>query len=625
MSEAPRRNGALFIPGSSVHGALRAVHETLTGSCLRVFDPAFTPVYRDVASTDHRKGWRLGVVEEVSDHDGRPTKITICTQTRLARLHALAKALPKGQPVATGQRFKLDSSQFVDRKGRSVYRDEAPVEHDDADGDWVVLVTDDSARARVDKKTRKKKSYYCAVGRLPSQIDNPPTAALTDRAWEAFQTAVAGAKFHFKGEQKAKLEEERARLAAGARLADVLGVDAKGDARSTQFDWESEVGKYKGRWLRPRPWLHRRQVVWIAPPRGGLTDGIALSYLWRTAGKGPAGQRLPDPGFLSCHDPDNLCPSCRVFGSADLAEDTSIDRRHAQQRSYRGHVRILDAVAIKAEVMKDPVTLPVAGTPHPGSGQFYLDDNDNKATDPPRNRWGSNPDRQALRRLRGRKAYWHTDPVVDDQRGRWRWHQGHTPSGGDQVELVEAGSTYKLNIQFDGLTSAEIGGLIATLQPHRLFAKPPWLDLADDPTPKFAIHIGGGKPLGLGSCQVEDLRLAVDNVSSRYLGGDRPTLDLVTAVESFAAEPDRVTDHWSALAAVLHVNHVDSRIVSYPTVVPWADDDGTCTGQAQHESFEWFQRTTGEQLEGDDERAYTPLPPVTDLAQGLSVDAGRRA
>jgi CRISPR-associated protein (TIGR03986 family) len=621
---APRdSDGKLFIPGSSLHGALRALHETLTGSCLRVFDADFVPAYRDVASMERRKGWRLGVVQAVSDRDGRPTEVVVCSDNRLVRLHALVKALPTGQAVTTGQRFTLDSSCFVDHNGRSVYDDEAPITHDDVNGEWVVLVTDPSARPKKDKKTGAKKSYYCAVGRLPSGTASAPTAEVSGPAWDAFQAAVAGAKYHFKGESRAKLVEERARLAVGDSLADVLGVDEKGDARSTDFCWESEAGEARGRWLRPRPWLHPGQVVWIAPPRGGITNGIALSYLWRTVGAKPARDRLPDDRFLACHEPGDLCPSCRIFGSADLAEDISVDRRQAQQHSYRGHVRVLDAAADQASVL-DPVTLPVLGTPHPGSGQFYLDDNGTDATDPPRNRWGSPADGRS-RLLRGRKAYWHTDPAVDERRGRWKWHPDHAPNGGDRAELVTTGSSYHLDIWFDGLTRAEIGGLIATLQPELLFKKSilPYSN-DDDPPPQFAIHVGGGKPLGLGSCQVKDLELDVDNATSRYLGGIKPAFDLVTAVDEFASEPDRVKGHWPALATALHVEHVDSRIVSYPTVVPWADDDGTCTGKAQHESFEWFQRTTGEQLEGENERAFTPLPPVTSLAQGLPVDAGTR-
>lgn len=617
VARAPRRDGALFVPGSSVHGALRSVHELLTGSCLRVFDADYVPVYRDIASTGLRQEWQLGLITEVSDIDGRPIGIEPCSERRFAWLSTLAKALPDGVPVTTGQRFVLDEKEFRDRNGRSVYDDDGPVQHDDAEGQWIVLVTDPAARAR--EKKGQPLQYYCAVGRL---LSGTPAVAVTDRAWDGFQQAVAGAKFHFKGEEKATLREECTRLQEGAKLADVLGADLKGDTHSTKFSWISKAGTHWGRWFRPRPWLHCGQVVWIAKPRGGFTDGIALSYLWRTAGSGSAGQRLPDSGFLSCHDSDALCPSCRIFGSADLAEDRSVDRRRARQRSYRGHVRVLDAVAVEATVL-DPITLPTMGSPHPGSGQFYLDDPGTEATKSPRKQWGSEADRPGLRRLRGRKVYWHTDPEIDDRRARWRQHDhrrrsGAEPPQNDKVELIAPGSRYALELRFDGLTRAEIGGLVAVLQPQRVLdALLPY----DAEEPEFAIHLGGGKPLGLGSCQVQDVTVTVDNAASRYLGGPSPALDLAEAVGEFVNEHEHLREYWPAVAAALHTGHVDSRIVAYPTAQPWADDNGTCSGEQQHWSFEWFQRTTGEQLKGR-ERPYVQLPPVTDLPQGLRVDAG---
>ena len=45
----------LRLPGTSVKGAVRAVHETLAGGCLRVFDADFIPSYRDHAQVRGRR------------------------------------------------------------------------------------------------------------------------------------------------------------------------------------------------------------------------------------------------------------------------------------------------------------------------------------------------------------------------------------------------------------------------------------------------------------------------------------------------------------------------------------------------------------------------------------------
>jgi len=605
VAKAPRTGeGLLFIPGSSLHGAIRSLHETLTGSCLRVFGPGFVPVYRDIASGALRHGWDLGVVEKV-DHAGRPTELTRCDETRWVRLATLARAVPAGDAVTTGQRFQLDEKKFSLQNNRQVYQEEANATLD-SNGQWVVLVTDDQAR-------QKRYPYYCAVGRLPA---TPESVVLTDRAWQEYLQAAEGTKQWFAGEPRPSFEAERKRLAQpGTSLGDVIGAP--------------KLARGQGRWLRPRQWLHEGQVVWLGPSKGRLVDGIALSYLWRTRGQGSSGERLPDEGFQPCHDPRDLCPSCRVFGSADVRDASAggVDRRLAEQRSYRGHVRVLDAVLESGGTLDEPVVLPATGSPRPGSGQFYLDDPQGDVASlvyqKPRNRWGT-PDARQPRHLRGRKFYWHTDPQVDEQRGRWRRHD-HAPEG-QLVELVAAGSAYRVDMAFDGLTEAELGGLVAALQPDRLFAtqqQPLPYPVTDEP--EYAIHVGGGKPLGLGSCQVEDLQILADDVESRYLGAQRPTLDPADLVATFVADRADLHPTWQNLAAALHTGHVDSRIVSYPTAHRWADDEGACSGQEQHWAFEWFQQTTGEALrDGKRERPFVPLPPVSDIAPVLPVHVEER-
>ncbi|MGH3942727.1 MAG: hypothetical protein ACRDTG_29720 [Pseudonocardiaceae bacterium] len=605
VATAPRTStGGLFIPGSSLHGAIRSLHETLTGSCLRVFDPDFVPVYRDIATGELRPHWDLGVVDEV-DHAGRPVKLIRCTETRWVPLTTLARAMPGGSAVTTGQRFRLTESAFATQQDTQAEEDEeTPPATLDPKGEWAVLVTDDRAR-------RPTQPYHCAVGRLPAA---PRPVALTDRAWQKYLRAVEGAKQTMKG-NKPSLEAEVAQLARpGTTVGDVLGELLK---------------QRPGRWLRPRPWLHKGQVVWLAPGKGGFVDGIALSYLWRTAGQDSAGKRLPDERFHPCHDPDELCPSCRVFGSADVRDvgGRGVDRRLAEQRSYRGHVRVLDAVLKSGGPLGAPVVLPATGSPRPGSGQFYLDDPQaDKAPlvyQKPRNRWGT-PDARQPRRLRGRKFYWHTDPQIDERRKRWRRHD-HAPEG-ERVELVAAGSAYQLDVAFDGLTKAEIGGLVAALQPDRLFATQhyplPYPVTAD---PEYAIHVGGGKPLGLGSCQARDLRIVADGVESRYLGAQRPVLDPADLIAAFVADHADLSPTWQNVAAALHTGHVDSRIVSYPTAINWADNEGICGGEKQHQAFKWFQQTIGEGLkDGTGGRPFVPLPPVSDIAPVLPVHCKER-
>src|SRR5437016_4695857 len=55
------RSGRVVIPGSSVKGAVRSLHEALMGGCLRVVDEDFLPVYRQPAVAKDQN-WHLAVV-----------------------------------------------------------------------------------------------------------------------------------------------------------------------------------------------------------------------------------------------------------------------------------------------------------------------------------------------------------------------------------------------------------------------------------------------------------------------------------------------------------------------------------------------------------------------------------
>lgn len=62
------------IPGSSIAGAVRSVHETMFRGCYRIVDLDYMPSYREAAKTDD--DLRLAVV--VTSKDGKPTRVQLC-------------------------------------------------------------------------------------------------------------------------------------------------------------------------------------------------------------------------------------------------------------------------------------------------------------------------------------------------------------------------------------------------------------------------------------------------------------------------------------------------------------------------------------------------------------------
>lgn len=67
----------VMIPGSGLMGAVRSLHEALTGSCLRIVDTDWVPVHRHPVNLEEAKGLDLAVVDAV-DSEGRATHVRLC-------------------------------------------------------------------------------------------------------------------------------------------------------------------------------------------------------------------------------------------------------------------------------------------------------------------------------------------------------------------------------------------------------------------------------------------------------------------------------------------------------------------------------------------------------------------
>ena len=160
---------ALRLPGTSVKGAVRAVHETMAGGCLRVFDADFIPSYRDHAQVRGPE-WKLAVVEKATG-DGQPLTVTLCDEVVWVGAGRLRQAC--GASLATGSRVSIKDADVPPKPnslGRKELSRSAAVTKA---GDWVVLVTDSGTRQV------KKETYFLAcgqVGRGPPRSPKLPGA-----------------------------------------------------------------------------------------------------------------------------------------------------------------------------------------------------------------------------------------------------------------------------------------------------------------------------------------------------------------------------------------------------------------------------------------------------------------
>lgn len=536
--------------GSHVHGALRTLHEALTGSCLRVFDDKFEPVYRELVSRAGRRQLGFYVAPTERNEHGAIRRVAKTVKIDHRSLRPRRIPGPPARQVRTLALVDVD----VTTAGTSAAphpKIDYPEQVSLGDGRWVLLVSDTRAKYREGKPT-----YWLAA--LPAD----DTLRITARAAADFCDAVAGAD----DLRPSALDGVDTMSVAGRTMVGVTIPPRDGAANPRVVGYRLKVEKE----------LFDGQPVWYEAERAGDEDVVTwlgVSQVWRGRGARQAGERAP--GMQPCDEWTALCPSCMTFGSADVAGRGRDER--AVQESYRGHVRVMDPGA-KVAYMPETETLSIAGSPRPGAGQFYLEGEDiwdraqlgNPRDTPPKREWGSSLDTRRPRRIRGRKLYWTTSasrnvgPGVEEK----------------QVTLIPSGTVFDGRVLFENLDRLQLGALLATLDPRL------WLTawcaegtrVPSDVRPDQArLRIGGFKPHGLGAAKVTVHRVHPEG-KSRWLGasgGEEPvSLDPQTIVDEWVADivarRPGVVKTWPALAHLIAEDFLAADTIKYPP--PRGDD-----------------------------------------------------
>ncbi|RMH79672.1 MAG: TIGR03986 family CRISPR-associated RAMP protein, partial [Actinomyces sp.] len=544
------------LPGSSIKGAVRSIHETLFGGCMRVVDLDTVAVYREPARVNTGK---LAVVREHDPHTDTLT-VELCDDQRWIRHDVLLQVLGDPSAIRTGARLSIHSAPDDKQLGRDLHLNPNGISAD-PDGKWVLLVTDAGAR-------RAKRPVWYVVGHLSGK-----QRTIERKTLERYRREAAGS------------DDER------------LGLTDEVEVRfnNKTLGWRQPV----------RRDLPPGTVIWLRD------DGrIARATIWRRAGEHPVRDRL-DPAWRPCgaepHTGDELCPSCRLFGSAgDEAPHSGADRRAI---NYRSHIRFGPARAA-GDVRTERTELAPLGTPRVSSGQFYLDPPPKRnltdaETDTPLAHWGSRADRPTPRRIRGRKYYWHG---LND-RHRTRDHHTNNKMV-TKVELLPAGTELRASIHFSGLTPVEVGQLIAAIDPARVLTEHrPHTDIRPRPGPVRS-RLGGGRPFGFGTVEVTSLVVAdLHDATSRYTGADAPPDEtdhwVAAAVD---ATPEPVRETWPQLAAALTDGWAPAERIWYPPGATW-DRKGT---QAFDQSYEFFAASDGRHYPRVADRPLIRLPDADD-------------
>lgn len=628
-----RKDGTVMIPGSSLMGAVRSLHEALTGSCLRIVDTEWVPVHRHPVNTEETEGLVLAVVDEVDD-DGRARAVRLCGDWVKIPKDLLPGAGGTSDDLSqAGDQLRFEPGEHatgdsVRVRGEGQSRGIAPGEIRRArrmgritEDCWVLLLTDTNART-VRRRDGKPVPVRFAAGRVGPDARR---CTIPDTTWESYKKTVAGA------DDLRTASLVKAGFASGEapkwgscppEYADVWwpprGDANDGQAGNDQGRAVSPRGQQRqliGRRLSARSYLHVGQPVWVRVAGGEVTE-IRLSLYWRYQGSKTVGDRLGDA--KPCTDPQRLCWSCRMFGSADTDGRRETDL--AVQRGYRGHVRI-DDLLTTAPVQAISWELAPLASPKPSAGQFYLDNSAvpgnariAKKDTKPAATWGSIADDQRTRAVRGRKFYWRTETKADPDarppaRGRRRAHQSETMSS--TVSLIPPGTAFRGRVAFDNLDTAEYGSLLAALDPRLLS------QAGEDGWEKAVTSVGGGKPFGFGSVTVDIKRVSAETAAQRYLGEAAPEPPGETdSVRAFTTEvPSAARATWPALRHVLEFGFIDDAKVWYP---PGPGERGS---QDYDKSFEFFAHTTGLRMGGDRYRDLVVLPDAALPAPRQELDS----
>lgn len=622
-----RRQGWLdadrvVVPGSSVKGSVRSLHETLFNGCLRVFDEDFLPAYRepaDASGTDEAQGWTLAVVTR--SRDGVPLDVTPCDDVAFVDAVDLASKL--SSPPTSGDVLDLDAAwepsnvrngrnearvlHRAESRGALASRASGPERMCDPPHpqDWVVLVTSVSARKRTTRDGRPARCYW-AVGRVPEQAGS---VAVPEEVATAFAQTCDQAK---------DLQE--------LRSGEKSGKVPKDWRSATPTEWVEWAHQRVGSRRLVTGRLHAGDVVWVRQERGAVTE-IKLSQIWRRLGGGKAGARVAD--VKACRSHEALCLTCAIFGSADTSGQ---ERGKGDQGAYGGHVRFGAAMSIET-VRSQSIELAPTGSPHLGAGGFSLEKRAADRDRPPHDvaaHWGEALDyprptgAPEWRMLRGRKYYWHSDPDAQarawgDELGRrveprYIATQHHSRGQVRTAELVPAGTVLRQRIAVDAIDGFALATLLAALVPRDFLRQLPGQEGVE-----AASHLGGGKPFGLGSAHATVRGAELWEGGGRYTGQE-PTrtassLDLRRDVTKLRDRCGSIS-HLMAAARVLDRRGLgdDEVLVSYPPAATW-DRIGT---REFGESFRFFQASSGEQLANGRATQWRTLPSPTDAAGGRS-------
>ena len=592
------------VPGSSVRGAVRSLFEVISSSCLSILDPDYRPAHR--ASLEMRPDKRLAVVDEV-DSDGKVISVLPTNRVVWIRAEALWCLFGGVAGLRSGVRISFDESAIYERsfggnKGKPVKREQLKPEGEATlteGGDWVVHVADAGT-----KGDHPADHIYVAVGKLETT-----PIRLGEMTWEDYRELCRYSADVTGGELAPKAPAWDAR-----EWPEVLVKHRSKDGK------ETAIGKRR----KSDGALAPGDSVWITTRSEGgerVVTGLTMSSSWRELGEGPIRNRLPDESLLPCCDPDELCPACATFGFIEARAEGQ-RRDQAEHNAYASHLRF-GAFETDAPVPLRLVLPPPTRSPRPSAGAFYLEhlkvEGENREAGvaefgKPASRWGGRLDSPRMRRIAGRKFYWHGQEPEDTTPTPRQVRRNHYPAEGAnncrEVRrwITEKPPVLRGRIHFENIDARQLGLLMLALEPREL-AKRAGITVNGE----LATHLGGGKGLGFGTAVGRITATCIQDAAGRYrAGAGKVEVDPWGAAMQ-VIDPD--VPWITGLVKALGTESVPADRIWYPTMGNFTQRDSDVQQKKFDKSFEYYARFSG----GKDKKTrMRTLPRIDDPIQYMS-------
>ena len=596
------------VPGSSVRGAVRSLFEVISSSCLSILDPDYRPAHR--ASLEMRPDKRLAVVDEV-DSDGKVISVLPTSKVVWIRAEALWHLFGGAAGLRSGVRISLDESAIYERsfggdKGKPVKREQLKPEGEPTlkkGGDWVVHVADAGT-----KGDHPADHIYVAVGKLETT-----PIRLGEMTWEDYRELC-----------RYSVDVTGGGLAPSAPAWDAeewsgVAVMVRHTDRN-RGNRETAIGKRR----KSDGALAPGDSVWITTRSEGgerVVTGLTMSSSWRELGEGPIRNRLPDESLLPCCDPDELCPACATFGFIEARAEGQ-RRDQAEHNAYASHLRF-GAFETDAPVPLRLVLPPPTRSPRPSAGAFYLEhlkvEGENREAGvaefgKPASRWGGRLDSPRMRRIAGRKFYWHGQEPEDTTPTPRQVRRNHYPAEGAnncrEVRrwITEKPPVLRGRIHFENIDARQLGLLMLALEPREL-AKRAGITVNGE----LATHLGGGKGLGFGTAVGRITATCIQDAAGRYrAGAGKVEVDPWGAAMQ-VIDPD--VPWITGLVKALGTESVPADRIWYPTMGNFTQRDSDVQQKKFDKSFEYYARFSG----GKDKKTrMRTLPRIDDPIQYMS-------